>query len=91
MKKHFSIRVSGKVQGVFYRATAIEKARELRLLGFVRNERDGSVYIEAEGEEDDLRRFVEWAKLGPPRAVVQSCEVNESGMKNFSGFEIQRY
>jgi acylphosphatase len=90
MKKHFSIRVSGHVQGVFYRATTVEKARELKLSGFVRNESDGSVYIEAEGEEEPLLRFAEWTKQGPPRARVQKCEVNESELKNFSGFEIQR-
>jgi acylphosphatase len=89
-KKHFDVKVGGHVQGVFYRASAIEKARELGLSGFIRNENDGSVYIEAEGSAEDLLRFVEWTKIGPPRAKVQSCEVKEGPLKNFSGFEIQR-
>lgn len=88
-KKHFDIRVSGRVQGVFFRASAADRAKSLRLTGFVRNERDSSVYIEAEGEENDLGKFVEWCKEGPPAAVVQSCEVSETPMKYYSEFSIQ--
>ena len=51
MKKSVIIVVRGRVQGVFFRASAAEKAAELRLAGFVRNEPDGSVYMEAEGDE----------------------------------------
>jgi acylphosphatase len=51
MKKHFNIRISGRVQGVFFRASTKAKAEELGISGFVQNEPDGSVYIEAEGEE----------------------------------------
>jgi acylphosphatase len=88
--KHYSIRVSGRVQGVFYRASTVEKARQLGLRGFVRNEPDGSVYIEAEGEPDVLAKFVDWTKTGPPRARVDSCEVFEGSVKGFKAFEIQR-
>ena len=88
--KHFSIRVGGRVQGVFFRASAVDMARALGLTGFVRNEEDGSVYIEAEGPQDKLLRFVEWSKKGPPHASVHSCEVSESELRNFSVFEIQR-
>jgi acylphosphatase len=88
--KHYAVCVSGHVQGVFYRASAAEKARELNLAGFVRNEKDGSVYIEAEGQEHELLAFIEWARRGPARARVASCKVSEGVVKHFSQFEIQR-
>jgi acylphosphatase len=88
--KHYKIRVRGQVQGVFYRASAAEKASKLHLAGFVRNEIDGSVYIEVEGEQDNLTQFIEWTKRGPARAAVISCDVSESEIKHFLQFEIQR-
>lgn len=89
-KKHFAIRVTGKVQGVYYRASALEEARSLGLAGFVRNEPDGSVYLEAEGEEEALYQLVAWCKKGPPRARVDQVVVNEGGLKDFTSFEIRR-
>src|SRR5258706_2006965 len=70
MNKHISINVTGKVQGVFFRASAREKAEELGVKGFVRNEPDGSVYIEAEAEEIILEQFLDWCREGPPRARI---------------------
>jgi acylphosphatase len=58
MKKRFSIRVNGRVQGVFFRASTKEVADQLGVRGFVRNEPDGKVYIEAEADEEALKRFV---------------------------------
>ena len=78
------------MQGVFYRASAADQAQKLGLLGFVRNEHDGSVYAEVEGEEAQVRQFVEWARVGPARAVVEGCDVTEGGYKGFRSFEIQR-
>lgn len=88
--KHVNIRVIGKVQGVFFRASTKQKADELGVHGFVKNERDGSVYIESEGDEEPLISFVEWCRLGPTYARVESCEVTESGIMHFKGFEIRR-
>lgn len=90
MLKHFSIHVSGKVQGVFFRASTQEKANELSIKGFVRNERDGSVFIEAEGDEDQLHAFVKWCKQGPRMAEVTSCKVEEGVLKNYTSFTIER-
>ena len=90
MKKAFTIRVSGKVQGVFFRASTREKADEFAIKGFVRNEPDGSVYIEAEGEENDLNKFIAWCKRGPIRAKVDRCDVVEIQEKGFTTFEIKR-
>lgn len=88
--KHVSIKVTGLVQGVYFRASTKEMADTLNILGFVRNEPDGGVYIEAEGEGDNLKRFVEWCGRGPSRAVVQSCDIREGEIKNYQKFEIRR-
>ena len=90
MIKHLNIRVYGSVQGVFYRATAMEAAMFLDIKGFARNEKDETVYLEAEGGEDKLAAFVEWCKVGPPRAIVERVITEEGEIKNFSKFEISR-
>jgi len=89
-RKHFRIKVKGKVQGVFFRASAAEEAKKLKLNGFVRNEQDGSVCIEAEGDEDSLNLFIKWCAVGPPRATVESITKEESSIKNYPSFEIKR-
>lgn len=87
--KHLCINITGRVQGVFFRASALEVASKLGLRGFVRNEHDGSVYAEAEGEEVPLERFVRWCHQGPPRASVKEVIVTEGALKHFASFEIQ--
>jgi acylphosphatase len=87
--KRFSITVSGRVQGVFFRASAKEMAIQLDVSGFVRNEADGSVYIEAEGDEDALKQFVSWCRKGPTRAIISEVHVQESPIKNSSSFRIE--
>ncbi|MBX2964208.1 MAG: acylphosphatase [Cyclobacteriaceae bacterium] len=89
--KRVSIRISGKVQGVFYRASTVEKAHQLNLKGLVRNESDGSVFVEAEGDENKLKELIAWCKIGPPRAQVNDVEITEHDkVKNFYRFEIVR-
>ena len=90
MNKHFSIKVIGKVQGVFFRASTRAKAQELGVKGFVRNEEDGSVYIEAEAEEIILNRFIEWCRQGPPRASVKKIDILEGQLRGFETFELKR-
>ena len=87
--KRYKLRVKGKVQGVWYRASARRKAEELGLCGFVRNEPDGSVYAEAEGEEAALQAFARWCREGPEMARVEQVEVEEGGLQGFEAFEIQ--
>ena len=87
--KRYKLRVKGKVQGVWYRASARRKAEELGLCGFVRNEPDGSVYAEAEGEEAALQAFVRWCREGPDMARVEQVEVEEEAPHGFEAFEIQ--
>lgn len=86
--KHFSIRVTGEVQGVFFRASAKEKADELHIKGLARNNADGSVSIEAEGEEENLLRFIDWCKKGPRLSRVDRCEIEENVVQHFNNFSI---
>lgn len=90
VKKHFSIRISGIVQGVFFRASTKEQADALGLTGLVRNESDGSVYVEVEGAAEALQTFIEWCRKGPARARVDNCEVRAGVIKGFSRFVIER-
>jgi len=84
------MQVFGKVQGVCYRAFASKKGARLGLAGFVKNLPDGSVYMEAEGEEAALRSFEDWAHKGPPSARVDRVELNYSDrLSNFEDFEIR--
>jgi acylphosphatase len=89
MTLHYAIRVAGKVQGVFYRASARAEAERLGLGGFVRNEPDGSVYAEAEGEKDALDRFLEWCRRGPPHARVDAVESTVGAVKDYRGFRVR--
>lgn len=88
--QHLNVLVSGKVQGVWYRKSAQLKADELSLRGFIRNESDGSVYLEIEGDEDDLDTFIEWCWEGPPLASVSNVEYSERDWIGFTAFEVQR-
>jgi acylphosphatase len=89
-KRHFKITVSGRVQGVFYRASAKEMADELQVKGFVRNEPNGDVYIEAEAAEEIVYKFIKWCNTGPSRARIDHIEVITGEMIGFTSFEIRR-
>ena len=91
MNQTISITVSGKVQGVFYRQSAKERARELGLTGQVTNLRDGNVQIAATGTTEQLAAFTDWCKKGPPRAVVAGVEIIEIPLKQFEDFTIERF
>lgn len=83
-----TIKVRGRVQGVFYRHETKKIAETLGITGFVRNERDGSVFIEAEGDRESLEKLLMWAKTGPRFAKVDSVEplwgVGTRGQKGFT-------
>jgi acylphosphatase len=80
--------IKGKVQGVFYRASAKEAADRLHISGWVKNTREGDVEVLAGGNEEDLRRFVGWCKRGPERAVVSEVIVSEVAQAPIKGFSI---
>lgn len=85
------IKITGKVQGVFFRVKSVEKAQELgHLTGFVANEADGSVTVVAEGPENKVNALVDWCHSGPSRAEVEKVEVERQDYSGeFEGFEVR--
>lgn len=88
--KLVQITISGRVQGVWFRAKTKEKAEQYGIRGIVKNLVNGKVYIEAEGSAENLAVFVDWCKVGPKLAHVAEI-VQESGdLKNYADFHIVR-
>ena len=65
------LRIKGKVQGVFFRASAKEIADKLGVKGWVKNTWDEDVEAMATGNEEAIKKFIEWCWMGPRRAVVE--------------------
>ena len=82
------IKVDGKVQGVFYRQLAKEKANGLGIKGTVKNCDDDSVEIIATGEEKELKEFIQWCREGPPKAIVSRLTMQELSLQEFRNFSI---
>ena len=68
--------VRGRVQGVFYRHSTRERAKELGLSGWVRNLLDGTVEVEVSGKREAVDKLIQWCKSGPPSARVEAVDVN---------------
>jgi acylphosphatase len=85
-----SVRVTGRVQGVWYRGWAQAEATRLGLSGWVRNSPDGSVAALLHGPDDRVRAMVERMQKGPPAAVVDSVETAPGTPSEASGFAIRR-
>lgn len=90
MKKHINLTVTGKVHGVGFRFSCMEVAYKHQITGFVKNKKDGSVYIEAEGSEENLDLFKKWCERGPVWARINSLQEHEAELQNFETFEINR-
>ena len=90
MAKSYQLRIKGRVQGVFYRASMRDKARELGINGFVKNMDDGSVYAEIEGSEEVLKTMIEWSNHGPVGARVDEVKVSEQSFNAYNDFETSR-
>ena len=90
MKKHLNIKVFGKVQGVFFRQTTLEKAQQFGVTGFARNEPDGSVYIEAEGSPEAVEKLKLWCRQGPALAKVEELSATEGKIEGYSQFTVHR-
>ncbi len=87
--KQIHMRVTGRVQGVFYRASAQREAKRLGLTGWGRNRKDLSVEIVAEGEEAGIKDFIAWAQHGPGAARVERVDVRwRSYVGDFFDFRI---
>ena len=82
--------VSGHVQGVFYRATTRDTAREHAVDGWVRNLDDGRVEAVFEGPESAVEGMVEWCHTGSPAAAVDDVDVAYEEPRGLDGFEIRR-
>jgi acylphosphatase len=81
--------VSGRVQGVFYRATTRETAEERGVDGWVRNLDDGRVEAVFEGPEADVESMVEWCHEGSPQAAVDDVDVESEDPDGIEGFEVR--
>ena len=89
LKIRAHIVVKGRVQGVFYRASAKDEAEKLGISGWVKNRREGNVEILAEGGELVVKELIEWCKKGPPHAKVKEVNVEWDEYKGeFKGFSI---
>ena len=86
--KHLQVTMSGKVQGVFFRASTKAVADALGVKGLVMNQKDGSVYVEAEGDEFSLEEFLDFCRSGPEKSVVEKVVVQDGELKNYRNFEI---
>jgi len=86
----YSITITGKVQGVWFRNYTKEKADELGICGFVKNLADGSVYCEAEGTPQNLELFADWCGIGSPLSEVKSVNVERKDDTGYTGFAIER-
>jgi acylphosphatase len=90
MIQHKKLTVSGKVQGVGYRFSCMEKAYQMNIKGFVKNKKDGTVFVEAEGTPEDLEKFVAWCRKGPVWARVSGVDEREDEVQGYTSFEISR-
>ena len=85
-----NIKISGDVQGVLYRYSAVEKAQELGLFGWVKNTSNGGVEVVAEGSKNSLDEFIKWCRQGPSFAKVNNIEVYWEKYKGeYATFEIK--
>lgn len=82
------IKVHGKVQGVFFRKYAQRKAMELGLVGWVKNEEDGTVSLEIEGELHSILAMQSWLRLGPPESTVESLDISSGEEQGYQEFLI---
>jgi acylphosphatase len=83
------VTVQGRVQGVFFRDSARERARAHGVAGWVRNRPDGAVEAVVEGEPDAVERVLRFFQTGPPQARVEDVEVKDESPEGLSGFEVR--
>ncbi len=86
---HKNIRLTGRVQGVGFRYNAREAASRYGIHGFIRNQPNGDVYIEAEGPLAAVDAFVGWCREGPPRARVDYVDIIDGEVRGFSEFLVR--
>lgn len=87
-KVHVNIEVYGRVQGVGFRYSALQMARQYNIKGFVKNRVDGSVFIEAEGSHHQINEFISWCYEGSSFSRVTDVVVTNGTLKNYDFFDI---
>jgi acylphosphatase len=87
--KRVRVRIRGRVQGVFFRAEAQERAESLGIAGWIRNAEDGSVEAAFEGDEERVRSLVDWCRRGPAGAKVDDVEVEAEEPTGETGFRVR--
>jgi acylphosphatase len=86
-----ALRIEGRVQGVYFRASTVAQARKLGVTGWVMNCSDGSVEAVAEGRNNEIEELIAWCRQGPPGAHVTLVDVRyENARDEFRGFSIKR-
>jgi acylphosphatase len=88
MIKALKITIIGRVQGVFFRESTKAVANQMGIKGIIKNQSDGSVYVEAEADELMMNEFIQWCKYGPDDARVDDVTIEESELKNYRNFEV---
>jgi acylphosphatase len=89
MKTRVHVIISGRVQGVWYRASTKQKAEELGLAGWVKNTEEGNVEAVFEGDEAVVDEMIAWCWKGPPLAKVTDVEISPLRVdKKYSGFVV---
>lgn len=83
------LKITGRVQGVFFRATAEQEAKELGVTGWIQNTADGAVELHAEGPEAALEQFIEWCHDGPRGAQVKAVEATPVSEQGFLSFDVR--
>jgi len=89
MDRHIYIKITGRVQGVGFRYHTKKIAEKLKISGFVRNNYDGSVIIEASGEFDYITQFTNWCYEGPAWSHVENVEVSENKTRYSGSFSVK--
>lgn len=90
--KRMHVLISGRVQGVFFRAETLRAALSLSLAGWVRNREDGRVEALFEGEGESVDRMLAWCRQGPPRARVDRVDMTEEPWRgDLQGFRIKDF
>lgn len=85
----YRVRVTGRVQGVFFRAWTRDQAHELSVAGWVRNAADGSVEAHVEGERGAVDKLIDRMRQGPPSADVRDLQVHDASGEGLDRFEVR--
>lgn len=88
--KTVHLQISGKVQRVFFRATAKDVARLHKISGWIKNTNEDKVEAVITGEKEDVEKFIAWCKRGPEKAHVENVTVTNIELQTFNGFEVIR-